>query len=99
MAAWRETRIATGLMRFELLDGSEWRGNYATRRAAMADAELIAAKRGHQVRWARTESGDTVGHADAVPADAVPNDSPFTVRERAGVKWAHSRRGVPYQKI
>jgi len=80
-------------MRFELLDGSEWRGNYATRRAAMADAELFAAKRGHQVRWARTESGDTVGHADA-----APNDSPFTVRERAGVKWAHSGKSVPYQK-
>ena len=99
LAPWRETRVATGLMRFELLDGSEWRGNYATRRAAMADAELFAAKRGHQVRWARTDSGDTVGHANAAAADAVPNDLPFTVRERAGVKWAHSRRGVPYKKL
>jgi hypothetical protein len=80
-------------MRFELLDGTEWRGNYATRRAAMADAELIAAKRGHQVRWARSESGETIGH----PATA-PTECPFTVRERAGVKWAHSRRAVPYQK-
>ena len=80
-------------MRFELFDGSEWRGNYATRRAAMADAELFAAKRGHQVRWARTETGETVGH----PHD-VPSDSPFTVRERAGVKWSHSPKAVPYRK-
>ena len=93
LSQWRETRIGTGLMRFELFDGSEWRGNYATRRAAMADAELIAAKRGHQVRWARTETGETIGHAGA-----VPTDSPFTVRERAGVKWAHARKIVPYQK-
>jgi hypothetical protein len=80
-------------MRFELFDGAEWRGNYATRRAAMADAELFAAKRGHQVRWARSESGETIGHPDAVSSGCS-----FTVRERAGVKWAHSRRAVPYQK-
>ena len=65
-------------MRFELLDGPDWRGDYATRRAAMADAELIAAKRGQTVTWARDEGRGTVGNP--VPLNGT---EPFTIRARS----------------
>jgi len=65
-------------MRFELLDGPDWRGDYATRRAAMADAELIAAKRGQIVRWARDDTRGTVG--SPVPTNG---SATFTIRARS----------------
>ena len=64
-------------MRFELLQGEDWRGDYPTRRAAMADAELIAAKHGQAVEWARDDNRDTIGAL--LPGAGT---SAFTVRVR-----------------
>jgi hypothetical protein len=59
-------------MRFELLAGDEWVGQYPSRRVAMADAELRAAKRGQRVRWSRRDAdGQTLGHLEPETTDAV----------------------------
>ena len=63
---------------YELLEGAAWRGDYASRRAAMADAELLAAKRGQTVAWARVSETATVG----LPHPAGDCEA-FTVRARA----------------
>jgi hypothetical protein len=64
--------------RYELLEGEQWRGGYATRRAAMADAERLAAKRGQTVHWARLSEAAVVG----IPQPARGHAA-FTVRVRA----------------
>ena len=66
------------MRQYELLEGEKWRGNYGTRRAAMADAELLAAKRGQTVRWARIDGGATAGFPEP-PGEA----SPYTIRVAA----------------
>ena len=66
------------MRQFELLEGEKWRGNYGTRRAAMADAELLAAKRGQTVRWVRIDGGATAGFREP-PSEA----SQFTIRAAA----------------
>jgi hypothetical protein len=48
-------------MRIELLEGEASCGDFATRRMAMAEAELLAAKRGQSVRWRRPRPGVLVG--------------------------------------
>ena len=69
-------------MRFELLEGDEWRGDYGTRRAAIADAELIAATRGATLRWVHI---DDDGRASVgLPAPAADHP-PFTLRTRHGL--------------
>src|SRR4051812_9304053 len=65
-------------VRFELFEGSDWRGDYATRRAAMADAELIAAKHGCCVTWTSSGRGATTGR----PAPAG-DSAEFSIRPRA----------------
>ena len=75
-------------MRFELMEGGDWRGEYSTRRAAMADAEMFAAKRGQTVRWGSDSSrGVTIGVRDPA-ADSVP----FTIRHAGGVRWSRAVR-------
>ena len=76
-------------MRFELLEGTNWRGDYATRRAAMADAELIAAKRGQALAWGRDPGRATVGRP--VPTDGT--QAPFVVRPRDGTPWGRAGSG------
>jgi len=48
-------------MRIELLEGETSCGVFSTRRMAMADAEILAAKRGQFIRWARHGRGVLVG--------------------------------------
>jgi hypothetical protein len=72
-------------MKFELLEGTAWRGDYATRRAAMADAELIAAKRGQTLAWVKVSEMVHVG----IPHPGEGHDA-FTVRTLPGVRWYRS---------
>lgn len=75
------------LMRFELMEGEAWRGDYSTRRAAMADAELFAAKRGQRVRWQRDHAdATTIGYGQPA-ADCLP----FTIRHLAAVPFSRGR--------
>jgi len=69
-------------MKFELLEGDEWRGDYPARRAAMADAELIAAKRGQALTWVKLSETATVGTPHRAEGHAA-----FTVRLLPGAKW------------
>jgi hypothetical protein len=69
-------------MKFELLEGDEWRGDYPARRAAMADAELIAAKRGQALTWVKLSETATVGTPHPAEGHAA-----FTVRLLPGAKW------------
>ena len=62
-------------MRFELLEGEALCGVFTMRRTAMADAELLAAKRGQRIRWGRPRDGVMTGERDPARGDA-----PFTVR-------------------
>jgi len=64
--------------RYELLEGDVWRGDYATRRAAMAEAELLAAERGQTINWVRLSEAATIGTPRPAGGDAA-----FTVRVRA----------------
>ncbi len=72
-------------MKFELLEGTAWRGDYATRRGAMADAELIAAKRGQTLTWVKVSEMVHVG----IPHPGE-GQAPFRVRTLPGVPWHRS---------
>jgi hypothetical protein len=50
----------------------------------MADAELVAAKRGHRLRWKRTFKGVITG----VPDAAGGSTPPFTVQSVADDPWS-----------
>ena len=69
-------------MRFELIEGGEWRGDYPTRHGAMADAELIAAKRGQTLTWTKLSETTQVGAPH--PAE---EQAGFIVRLLPGAKW------------
>jgi hypothetical protein len=75
-------RTSDGVMKFELLEGEEWRGDYPMRRAAMSHAELIAAKRGQAITWVKASETATVGTPHPGEELAV-----FTVRLLPGVRW------------
>ena len=64
-------------LRCELFEGERWLGDYPNRLAAMADAELLAAKRGQTLAWGRLSEDSVVGTPH--PAGERP---PFTVRTR-----------------
>ena len=69
-------------MHFELLEGEEWRGEYRTRRAAMADAELMAAERGRSLRWVRVDEDGRTSVGLPQPGADHP---PFTLRTGRGL--------------
>ena len=69
-------------MKFELLEGAEWRGDYPTRRAAMSDAELIAAKREQALTWVNVSDTATGGTPHPPERHAG-----FTVRLLPGATW------------
>jgi hypothetical protein len=75
--------------RFELFDGERLYGVFPSRRFAMADAELLAAKRGQRVHWSRSADGEIVGELDPVRSDL-----PFTVQPVAGAPWSKPRHRV-----
>jgi hypothetical protein len=77
-------------LRYELLEGEEWRGDYPTRRAAMADAERIAAGRGQTLNWVRLSETAAMGMPH--PAEEQP---PFTVRPRPGTTRGPESPGLP----
>ena len=73
-------------MRFELFIGRERYGEFATRRLAMADAELFAAKRGERLDWVHGRNG--VSTAEPSPDHG---DARFTVRRVRGARWSRNR--------
>lgn len=73
----REPFVSEPALRFELLDGGRWCGNFLMRRAAIEDVELRAAKRGQRVRWDPGPDLNTLGYAE--PGD---RRAAFVVRGR-----------------
>ena len=73
-------------MRFELFEGETLYGVFTTRRTAMADAELFAAKRGQRLHWGRPSKGVITGSPDP-----VESGTSFTVQAVADDPWSRGR--------